>query len=699
MNATGALPPDRVQGEALLAAAGLAGLRRAVDGVPADVSPAAGWPAFWCGFARQFDDLVLAQAHWQRAWDAFAAEHDEGGLDLAACGLVQGALLEQLTLADLPALMDRVCRAAPPAPPVLAHFALGARLLVAWSRRERVADHEAALGRALTALADGTEPEVALRAAVGAVAVLSMGLEPVAMDDLLAAGGALARSGRIGDAGAALWHLFVANARFYEAARAPEWLAELDAAERLAQACGARTLLLRVHVLRAAIELGRGQVDAGRASLQAARPLLVPSRHMDYWQFHYYSARHALLVGRAQDAWSHMQAGVRALRESGEDPARNSTAVMQQAFVLVALGRLGEAADAFAQAADLSVGAQATPCVAHLHLTRALEHWRAGAADETRAELHAGFAQARSIELTHFFRALPAVAAELCDAALALEVDADFAARAIALRALPGPDAGNDRWPWPLKLRALGGFTVERDGAPLRFGRKAPRRLLDLVRLMVSLGGRQVDSGRAAALLWPAAEGDEAAASLKSMLHRVRASFGADLLAVREGQISVDADLAWLDTWAFEHVCSRIDQLLAAGATLQGPERGELERRRRQLLALYRGHLFGEAELAAWALPLRDRLRSRFIRAVGALGQHLERGARTEEALALYRAALEQDNLAEELYQRLIACHLARGERAQALHAYRRCRELLRLVLGLAPSARTVALVANLQSD
>jgi LuxR family maltose regulon positive regulatory protein len=46
----------------------------------------------------------------------------------------------------------------------------------------------------------------------------------------------------------------------------------------------------------------------------------------------------------------------------------------------------------------------------------------------------------------------------------------------------------------------------------------------------------------------------------------------------------------------------------------------------------------------------------------------------------------------------LIECHLARGEQAQALKAYRRCRELLSIVLGLKPSARTEALMARISS-
>jgi DNA-binding SARP family transcriptional activator len=197
-------------------------------------------------------------------------------------------------------------------------------------------------------------------------------------------------------------------------------------------------------------------------------------------------------------------------------------------------------------------------------------------------------------------------------------------------------------------------------------------------------------------MLWPDAEGDEARDALKAMLHRTRSLLGADLLVVRDGQIAFDENLCWVDTWAFEHVCARIESLLGVRPEASQVDDGELEMRRAQLFSLYRGHLFGEAELPPWALALRDRLRARFIRSADALGQRLEQVGRPEGAIALYRAALEHDNLAEELYQRLIACHLARGENAQALNAYRRCRELLSIVLGVRPSARTEALVSRI---
>jgi DNA-binding SARP family transcriptional activator len=88
-------------------------------------------------------------------------------------------------------------------------------------------------------------------------------------------------------------------------------------------------------------------------------------------------------------------------------------------------------------------------------------------------------------------------------------------------------------------------------------------------------------------------------------------------------------------------------------------------------------------------LPLRDRLKASVTRVVLSLGQGLEQAGKAEAAIELYRRALEQDNLAEVLYRRLITCHAKLGQRAEAMATYRRCRELLSVVLGIQPSAET----------
>ena len=685
---------DREDGERLVRRQGLAALRAALADADATAS---GWLAFWRGYALQFDDLALARAQWLIAEESFARDDDAAGVAAAASALIQCTLLDNQSNADFDARAERVMQtgAQPHEATPLALLHLGARLLLAAERRDAIDVATDDIERAFAALGADIDREIALRVATAALPMLGLTLDRVRSEDFFQAGAAVARSPQVGPYSRALWHLLLVDALFYDATWLSRLLDELDALERLALAHDFRPFLARAYLIRASLALGKGDAAAGRASLEAAHPLLTPARPPDYWEFHYYSSRHALQVGALEDAWEHAKVSHRKLLDARVTEARTTPVLMQQGFVLVALGRFEEAASAFARAGALSRGAQATPCLVHVHLTRALQHWREGTHDEARAELNAAFAQARSFDLTHFFRALPAVAAELCGAALELQADVAFARKAITVRNLACPDIGIVSWSWPLRVRTLGGFAIERDGVPVKFGRKAPKRLLDLLRLITALGGRHVDATRVAATLWPDAEG-ESRDALKTMLHRTRALLGADLLVVRDGQIGFDEALTWVDTWAFEHVCGRIESLLGVGPAGQQVDDGELAKRRAQLLSLYRGHLFGEAELPSWALALRDRLRARFTRAVDALGQRLEHIGCPEHAIALYRAALEQDNLAEELYQRLIACHLARGENAHALNAYRRCRELLSIVLGVRPSARTEALVARI---
>ena len=51
--------------------------------------------------------------------------------------------------------------------------------------------------------------------------------------------------------------------------------------------------------------------------------------------------------------------------------------------------------------------------------------------------------------------------------------------------------------------------------------------------------------------------------------------------------------------------------------------------------------------------------------------------------------SLELDPLAESIYRRLMELQLHQGRRAEALETYRRCRQILSVVLGLAPCKET----------
>jgi LuxR family maltose regulon positive regulatory protein len=699
----GATAPGQAQpagpdaGIAALARGGLAGLRALVrEGRPVGDD---GWPLFWQGYLEQFDDLARARATWLRAEEQFAATGDEEGLALAACALTQCVLLDNQSFDGFESRCARALavRVDSGAATPRALMVDAAHLLLS-QQDSAVPDAGGSLRRVFSAMNSPLDPEVRLRAAVAALHALGLDLDAVQADDFLAAGAQLAGDARVGAYGRALWHLFVAESRFVDAKAGVRLAGELDRALAAARECGSAALQARAHLIQAAISLGAGDLTAGSASLTRAHHLLEPRYARDYALYHFLCSRQLLQQGDADAALAHAELALVKADEAEAPHSAVTPVIMQTGFVHAALGQYREGAAAFAHAAELSTGAQVVPCECHVHLVHALAHWQGGARAETKAELAVGMAQARQAGLTHFFRALPSVASRVCDAAIALEVEVEFARKVVASRNLASPDPANARWPWPVQVRGLGGFVIERAGQPLRFGRKAPKRLLDMLRLVMALGGRQVDAARLAATLWPEAEGGDDRDALKALLHRTRTLFGTDVVSVRDGFVSFDEASVWLDTRAFEFVADRVDTLSGTGRSAQESVIGELELRRTQLLALYRGHFLGESDVPAWALPLRDRLKARFIRSIDALGLWLERIGRRDDAIGLYRAALEQDNLAEPLYRRLIECHLARGEHAEALNAYRRCRDLLSIVLGLRPAEQTERLAARITS-
>jgi two-component SAPR family response regulator len=162
-----------------------------------------------------------------------------------------------------------------------------------------------------------------------------------------------------------------------------------------------------------------------------------------------------------------------------------------------------------------------------------------------------------------------------------------------------------------------------------------------------------------------------------------------------DGKLSLDRSQCWVDVWAFERAAR------AAEASVQAGDAGAdaLIRLGRALLDAYPGHfLAGDAD-QRWAIDLRDRLRARLLRTVLGLGQRLQAARRWNDGIALYDRALERDNLAEGLYCGLMVCHRELGQPAAAQHAYRRCRELFSVVLGIKPSAETEAVRRSLDAS
>ena len=292
------------------------------------------------------------------------------------------------------------------------------------------------------------------------------------------------------------------------------------------------------------------------------------------------------------------------------------------------------------------------------------------------------FALARRVNgLWRHGRLFRQVLPTMCAKALSAGVEPDYVRSLIRRLKLRPPSQDDEAWPWPVKIYTLGRFEIMRDGRVLAFPHKAPRKQLLVLKVLLALGGRDVPARRVTDAIWPDEDGDASFRALGVNLARLRTLLGSqDAITVSNERISLNCESCWCDARVF-------DRLSAAGAT-GAPDA--------DLLALYGGPFLAGDSDQPWSVPLRERLRTRFV-------QHLRRRAAQREgegawaaAAELYARGIETEDLAEELYQGLMRCHRALGRPAEGLAVYRRLRQILSVVLSIAPTAESDALYRSL---
>ncbi|MFC4158435.1 bacterial transcriptional activator domain-containing protein [Chitinimonas lacunae] len=433
--------------------------------------------------------------------------------------------------------------------------------------------------------------------------------------------------------------------------------------------------------------------DADRAEhyLEAMRPFVETATPGD--QTHYWNLRTGLtlLRGELKTALEYART---TLINSGEIGGAYRTAVHHVSLALVLLARgeaepalqQFEAAGAIGERIDagllrFSCALLGSACLA-----------RMGYEDEADARLATALKLgAHEQYLTTSAWWLPNVVAERCARALALDLEPTYVRRLIRYRQLRNPDPTLEQWPCQAHLHAFGSFSLQLRGEPLTFGAKAQNKPLELLKLLLANGGRPLGVARVMECLWPEAEGEARRKSFDAALLRLRRLLDdAPVVNLDGGKLGLQDDSVWSDVHAFLSLAETIDRSEEADAP-------RLNTQATRLLALYRAP-FLEHEEAPWALEARERLRKRFVGTVDRLGARLEVLGLAEETVRLYERATDADPLAESLYRRLMGVYLRLGRQAEALRTYRRCRDMLSILLGIRPSAETERLAREISA-
>lgn len=297
--------------------------------------------------------------------------------------------------------------------------------------------------------------------------------------------------------------------------------------------------------------------------------------------------------------------------------------------------------------------------------------------ESAREPLSRAFAAGARCRYRTMYTWLPAMMATLCQAACEWRIEPAYTRWLVEERALRPPRPETQHWPRRVEIRVLGPLALSLRGEPIRFGRKAPRRVLAVLKTIIAHGTAGATTEAVCEEVWPDLEGDAADDALATSLVRLRRLLGGHTAVVlKNGRINLDSETVWVDAYALE--------------ALQPSVPADI------VLDLYRGPFLPGEDGGSTVLAARDRLRQHFTRLVEAGGRTLESSGSWDEAAALYQQGVSADPLLESLYQGAMRCHSAAGRPAEAAAVFRRLRQTLSITLGTRPSKASLELAQSL---
>ncbi|MFO1319356.1 MAG: BTAD domain-containing putative transcriptional regulator [Burkholderiales bacterium] len=474
----------------------------------------------------------------------------------------------------------------------------------------------------------------------------------------------------------AAWFLYTVGYLRFLQTRYEEAHALLVRAERLAGSAGLREVLYEIALYRFMVEFRAMGWELACRSLREAETVPVQRRPMRIALLRIYQARRATWQGEPGQAADLAEASMRAIDAIGTDYHVMCFGLFS-ADVLIQDGRLERAAALVRRAREIVWPAQALDCWrAVLLMTETYLVLRAEGRDAAMPLLREALQAARVGMRRYFLRFQECCMPPLFSLALEADIDTELVCELIRKFRLPPPVNAPDAWPRAVRIRTLGRFDVVVNDEPLEYSRKVPKKTLALLKALVAHGAREVPEEWLCDMLWRDEEADAARQALGITVIRLRKLLGcAEAVAQQGGRVWLDRQRVWVDVWRFEQAFG-----------------DEASRVPAMLLDLYGGTFLPDDEDEPWSVAMRERLRGKFIHVLAAHAGRLEAAGDSEAAAACYLRGLDADAIVEAFHQGLMRCYRALGRPTEAIGAFRRLRQTLSVVLGVAPSAASECL-------
>lgn len=379
----------------------------------------------------------------------------------------------------------------------------------------------------------------------------------------------------------------------------------------LADSSGVHLYDFLMYVLGIIAYLDEGDFRSGGHYVQEILARLDRSQHMNMAHCQYLAAWQAVLEGDIRRALEHVSSGLeKALLVGG--PFTSTVVWAAWTHVLYLDGRLEEARQASLKAVQMAKEIRCPLLICRNLIVKAYFAFENGDEAAGLAALREGLPLASAMGFMNYSWWHRSMMTTVCEKALGAEIEVAYVRELITRRRLlpEKPTRYLETWPWPVRLATLGAFSISRDGTPVTFVGKVQKKPLELLKALVTLGGKENCEGELADLLWPDADGDAARVSLKTTLHRLRQLLGHDeIIGVREGRLYIDRRFLSADVWDFDSLLDEAEAQQTAGLET------EANRATAKALALYQGS-FLAGDAAPWLLTRRDKLAERFAGAI-----------------------------------------------------------------------------------
>lgn len=284
--------------------------------------------------------------------------------------------------------------------------------------------------------------------------------------------------------------------------------------------------------------------------------------------------------------------------------------------------------------------------------------------------------------------------ADLCVIAIEHEIEVEFVRNLIRRHGLRPQHAPVhlEQWPWALRIRTFGSFELSAANGTVAATSSGQGRPLQLLKLIAGSDGQAISAEAAATAMWPHVDSEYSMKSLTINLHRLRRHLGMeDVVLLRDGRLSLNAELVWTDVGALEQMAANI----VAGRPVAGrPLDPKLaDDALQKLFALYRGPWLAGEDTPGFD-SIRLRLQRMFVETVRML-LDVRNSDDPSWAQTVLERALQCEPAGEGFYLRLMRLAVSSGHPQSAMDIHTRCRHALR-TMGRTPGEEIEALRATL---